>query len=111
MNAAASSTPSAAGCRSSSFSIDPYQIGLENDEAIESGAFWFYRKLGFRCTDPHIEQMAQREEKRMAMKPGHRTSTRTAALKTDFFATRIFSGRRASRHYGKHSACQGIPQT
>ena len=33
---------------STSFSIDPYQIGMENDEAIESGAFWFYRKLGFR---------------------------------------------------------------
>ena len=59
-----------------SFSIDPYQIGMENDEALESGAFWFYRKLGFRCTDPSIEHMARREEERMAKKPGHRTSTR-----------------------------------
>src|SRR5262249_9351379 len=25
-------------------SIDPYQLGHNNDEAIESGAFWFYRK-------------------------------------------------------------------
>ncbi len=61
---------------STSFSIDPYQIGMENDEAIESGAFWFYRKLGFRCTDPSIERMARREEERMAKKPGHRTSAR-----------------------------------
>src|SRR5258708_22695364 len=30
---------------STSFSIDPYQLGLGNDEAIEAGAFWFYRKL------------------------------------------------------------------
>ena len=30
------------------FSLDPYQIGYENEEGIESGAFWFYRKLGFR---------------------------------------------------------------
>ena len=29
-------------------SIYPYQIGQNNDEAIDSGAFWFYRKLGFR---------------------------------------------------------------
>ena len=33
-----------------SFSIDPYQLGYENEEALESGAFWFYRKLGFRPT-------------------------------------------------------------
>ncbi|HEY6147898.1 MAG TPA: hypothetical protein VIZ69_09375, partial [Thermoanaerobaculia bacterium] len=37
-----------------SFSVDPYQIGHENEEAIESGAFWFYRKLGFRSTDPDL---------------------------------------------------------
>ena len=29
------------------FSVDPYQIGHENEEALASGAFWFYRKLGF----------------------------------------------------------------
>jgi hypothetical protein len=34
----------------SSFSLDPYQIGFENEEGIQSGAFWFYRKLGFRST-------------------------------------------------------------
>jgi hypothetical protein len=62
---------------STSFSIDPYQIGMENDEAIQSGAFWFYRKLGFRCTDPDIERMALREEERMVRKPGHRTSAPT----------------------------------
>ncbi len=62
---------------STTFSIDPYQVGLENEEAIESGAFWFYRKLGFRCTDPRIERMAAREEARMAKDPTHRTSART----------------------------------
>ena len=34
------------------FSVDPYQVGLENDEALDSGAFWFYRKLGFRPLKP-----------------------------------------------------------
>jgi hypothetical protein len=62
---------------STAFTIDPYQIGMDNAEAIEAGAFWFYRKLGFRSTDPAIEQLASREEERMAKKPGHRTSTRT----------------------------------
>jgi hypothetical protein len=46
------------------FSIDPYQLGLGNTEAIASGAFWFYRKLGFRPTDPKVERLARREEKR-----------------------------------------------
>ncbi len=34
------------------FSIDPYQVGHQNEEGIESGAFWFYRKLGFRPVKP-----------------------------------------------------------
>jgi hypothetical protein len=58
------------------FSIDPYQIGLNNDEAIESGAFWFYRKLGFRPTRAALIKIAQAEEKKIAAGRGHRTSTR-----------------------------------
>jgi len=46
------------------FTIDPYQIGVGNEEAIESGAFWFYRKLGFLPTDPKIERLARAEETR-----------------------------------------------
>jgi hypothetical protein len=59
------------------FSVDPYQIGLENDEALDSGAFWFYRKLGFRPLDPAAAQMAGREEDRMMRTPGYRSSRRT----------------------------------
>jgi len=58
------------------FTIAPYQIGLDNDEAIDAGAYWFYRKLGFRSTDPLIEGIARREEARMARNPSHRTSPR-----------------------------------
>jgi hypothetical protein len=63
--------------RSTVFSIDPYQIGEGNEEAIEAGAFWFYRKLGFRSTDPEVERLAHREESRMAADPRHRTAART----------------------------------
>jgi hypothetical protein len=62
---------------STSFWIDPYQIGLGNDEAIEAGAFWFYRKLGFRPADPLVEAIVRREEERIASDPRHRTSPRT----------------------------------
>jgi hypothetical protein len=56
-----------------SFSIDPYQIGHENKEALDSGAFWFYRKLGFRSTDPGLRAMTVREEQKLARNPGYRT--------------------------------------
>ncbi len=62
--------------RVSSFSIDPYQIGHENREAIESGAFWFYRKLGFRSTSPPLRKLTEAEEKKLAADPEYRTPPR-----------------------------------
>jgi hypothetical protein len=59
------------------FSVDPYQIGDENPEAIESGAFWFYRKLGFRPVGADRAALARREEQRIARTPGYRSSRRT----------------------------------
>jgi hypothetical protein len=59
------------------FSIDPYQLGFNNDEAIESGAFWFYRKLGFRPTRPELESLARSEERKILGNRKYRTSSRT----------------------------------
>jgi hypothetical protein len=56
-----------------SFSLDPYQIGYENEEAIASGAFWFYRKLGFHSTDAKLGALTSREEARLAADPSYRT--------------------------------------
>lgn len=56
------------------FAIDPYQVGFENEEGIESGAFWFYRKLGFRPTDRQIAKLTAKEEKKIAAGRGYRTS-------------------------------------
>ncbi len=47
-------------------SVYPYQLGHDNEEAIESGAFWFYRKLGFRPGRPDLQRLAEREEGRIA---------------------------------------------
>jgi hypothetical protein len=57
-------------------SIDPYQLGFNNDEAIESGAFWFYRKLGFRPVRPELARLMRAEEKKLAADRMHRTSAR-----------------------------------
>lgn len=59
------------------FSIDPYQIGFENEEGIDSGAFWFYRKLGFRPTRPDLLKLTLAEEKKIAARRDYRTSART----------------------------------
>lgn len=59
------------------FTLDPYQIGYENEEGIESGAFWFYRKLGFRPTNPDVMKLMLKEENKMATRPGYRTSAPT----------------------------------
>ncbi len=61
---------------STCISIYPYQIGKDNDEAIDSGAFWFYRKLGFRSGSPDLQKLCEREEKRIAANPHYRTPPR-----------------------------------
>jgi hypothetical protein len=59
------------------FVLDPYQIGFENAEAIDSGAFWFYQKLGFRPTEQRLARLANSEEQKIAVRPGYRSSKRT----------------------------------
>jgi len=59
------------------FTIYPYQLGHENDEALESGAWWFYQKLGFRARDPEVLALMDRELERMRRTPGHRSSIGT----------------------------------
>jgi len=59
------------------FSIDPYQVGHENEEGIESGAFWFYRKLGFRPVNPALMELTNAEEQKLRANAGYRTPPRT----------------------------------
>jgi len=59
------------------FMLDPYQIGHENEEGIESGAFWFYRKLGFRPTRRELLKLAQKEEQEIAKRKQYRTPAKT----------------------------------
>src|SRR6202041_1107811 len=58
-------------------SIYPYQIGQKNDEAIDSGAFWFYRKLGFRSGRPDLQKLCEKEEEKIAADLEYRTPRRT----------------------------------
>jgi hypothetical protein len=57
-------------------SIYPYQIGQNNDEAIESGAFWFYRKLGFRPGRADLQKLCEKEEEKIAASRQYKTPAR-----------------------------------
>jgi len=58
------------------FSVDSYQIGADNDEAIDSGAWWFYARMGFRPRDSEAIKLAD-AELRKAQKKGYRSPKST----------------------------------
>ena len=47
------------------FVVNPYQFGAGNDEALQSGAYWFYYRLGFRSADAAARALAEKEFARL----------------------------------------------
>jgi hypothetical protein len=90
-------------------SIYPYQIGQNNEEAIESGAFWFYRKLGFRSGRPDLQKLCEREEKKIAANPQYRTPPRT--LKRLAEAHMFYDVPDASRFVSGHAFRRAVNPT
>jgi len=62
---------------STAFAVDPYQLGHDNAEGAQSGAWWFYEKLGFRPVEDKVDALYARERARLAASPGRRSSART----------------------------------
>ncbi len=58
------------------FSVDSYQIGADNEEAINSGAWWFYARMGFLPRDASGLKLAKRELDNAQKKRGYRSSKR-----------------------------------
>jgi hypothetical protein len=62
------------------FTVYPYQLGgAGNEEGLDSGAWWFYRKLGFEPRHREARRLMRREEARIARDPAHRSSRATLA--------------------------------
>ncbi len=57
--------------------IDSYQIGKDNEDALRSGAWWFYQKMGFLPRNPRTRRLMRRELKLMRADPAHRSSVKT----------------------------------
>ncbi len=60
-----------------SFTIYPYQLGEGNREALASGAWWFYQKLGFRPRETAARRLMEEELRRMRARASHRSSIAT----------------------------------
>lgn len=59
------------------FVVKPYQFGLHNMEAIKTGAFWFYYKLGFRPEDKALKELALKEELAKHADPRYKSEVST----------------------------------
>ncbi|HQR47025.1 MAG TPA: hypothetical protein PK598_13565, partial [Thermoanaerobaculia bacterium] len=62
---------------SDSFTIFPYQLGDDNEEGIASGAWWFYRKMGFVPKAKEAIELMRREERRLRGDPARRSTPAT----------------------------------
>ena len=63
------------------FTIFPYQLGgYGNPEALRSGAWWFYQKLGFRPRAPRVVKLMNQELARVKADPAHRSSVATLKM-------------------------------
>jgi hypothetical protein len=59
------------------FVVNPVQVGKENEEALASGAFWFYDRIGFRHRTDSLQDLARRERERRAADPAYRSDAPT----------------------------------
>ena len=55
------------------FSVDPYQIGKENSEGINSGAFWTYYHQAFRPIREEQKKLAEAEALKIKSTKGYRS--------------------------------------
>ena len=60
-----------------SFSVEPYQLGQDNDEGIASGAWWFWFKHGFAPRDAEALKAVRAEQQSQARDPARRSSADT----------------------------------
>ncbi len=59
------------------FIANAYQFGGDNDEALQSGAFWFYYRQGFRPVLRPVRELARREALKIRSDRGYRSSVAT----------------------------------
>ncbi len=72
------------------FRVEPYQLGHENEDGLQSGVFWFYYKLGFRPENPQLNKLAAAEWKKITANKNYKTPIKTLGkLVTDYMRFEI----------------------
>ncbi len=59
------------------FEIEPSQFGLDNPDGINSGAFWFYYKYGFKPVAPELKALAENEYHKIKTRKNYRSTAKT----------------------------------
>jgi hypothetical protein len=78
-----------------SFTFEPYQLGHDNDEGLDSGAWWFYYKLGFRPRNGATRALVRTELARIRRDPAYRSSRKTLARLAEDYLYFELEGQRA----------------
>ncbi|MFM6926483.1 MAG: hypothetical protein ACKOU7_13335 [Ferruginibacter sp.] len=65
------------------FEVEPFQFGADNEDAIASGAFWFYYKLGFRPVNTEIAEKAKLEYQKIKKRKNYRSNAKTLVSFTE----------------------------
>lgn len=78
------------------FIAHPYQFGADNDEALKSGAFWFYYRLGYRPVLAEVRDLAKREMAKLCKNTSYRSDIKTLRRLTGCDMHLTLSGARAS---------------
>ncbi|MHC5109571.1 MAG: hypothetical protein ACYTHJ_06800 [Planctomycetota bacterium] len=87
------------------FLVNPYQLGSDNTEAINSGALWFYYRLGFRPVRPEVRKLALEEWSRLKKNRRHRSKPETLrTLSRSDFVLRL-PGSRQSEFFAEDHLC------
>jgi hypothetical protein len=62
------------------FSVDPYQIGKDNSDGIQSGAFWVYYRAGFLPVEKKQMELAATEAAKIKAEKKYRSPARTLKI-------------------------------
>ena len=86
-----------AGCNR--FIANPYQFGADNDEALKSGAFWFYYRLGYRPVVLETRMLARQEAHRIRQDSNYRSNLATLKRLSSCDMHLTMPGARASEFF------------
>ena len=81
------------------FIANDYQFGGDNTEALKSGAFWFYYRLGYRPIAADIRKLAQREFTKIRRDRSYRSNIKTLRKLASCDMHLTLPGARASEYF------------